>query len=82
MNQLCTSGIAPMVEILEKYGGWPVIKGSDWKPDNWNWLEINKQISNDGFIDLVLDWGIGVDLKNSTKNVLIVSTKESQNGNQ
>lgn len=67
------AGILPMLEILEKYGGWPLIKGANWNSSNFNWLETSKHISNDGFFDLILNWDIGVDLKNSKKYVLIVS---------
>lgn len=67
------SGITPMVEILEKYSGWPVVLGDDWESNRFDWLEISKRISNDGLVNLILDWGIGIDLKNSTRRVLIVS---------
>lgn len=66
-------GIKPMIELLDKYGGWPVVKGNEWDEENWNWIDISQQISNDGLMKLILNWGIGVDLKNSTRNVLIVS---------
>lgn len=61
-----------MVELLDRYGGWPVVEGSNWKEVNWNWIDISQQISNDGLLKLILNWGIGVDLKDSTRNVLIV----------
>lgn len=62
------------MEILEKYGGWPVIKGNDWKFDEWNWLDVRNQISNDGLLDLILAMSLSLDQKNSTKLVLTVST--------
>lgn len=62
-----------MIELVDKYGGWPVVKGDDWKADDWSWIDASQRISNDGLLDLILDWGIGVDSKNSTRNVLIVS---------
>lgn len=74
LNLFRGPGIKPMVEILEKYtGGWPVVKGDNWRADNWNWINASQHISNGGLLDLILDWGIGVDSKNSTRNVLIVS---------
>lgn len=67
-------GIKPMVEILEKYGGWPVVKGNDWDSENWFWLEIIKKISHDGLRDaLILTFHIVVDSKNSTRRILAVS---------
>lgn len=62
-----------MIEMLEKYGGWPIVKGNNWNAENWDWINISQQIFNDGLIKLILNWGISVDLKNSTRNVLIVS---------
>lgn len=67
-------GIKPMVHILEKYGGWPVVKGNDWHSENWFWLEIIKKISHDGLRDaLILTFHIVVDSKNSTRRILAVS---------
>lgn len=65
-----------MVELLDKYGGWPVVNGKHWNADEWNWLNISQQISNDGFIDLILDCHIEVEPKNSSKRVLIVNRAE------
>lgn len=64
-----------MVEVLEKYSGWPVVRGDDWESNRFDWLEISQRISNDGLINLILNWGIGIDLKNSTRRTLIVSTR-------
>lgn len=61
-----------MNDLLEKYGGWPIVKGDRWKAENWDWTTVSQMISNDGLLDLILDLGIAIDLKNSTKNVLIV----------
>lgn len=61
-----------MIELLDRYGGWPIVKGNRWKADNWSWINASQMISNDGIENLILNLGIGIDLKNSTKNVLIV----------
>lgn len=61
-----------MVDILEKYGGWPVVKGDDWKSHDWNWLEISNRISNDGLIKLILNCHTEVEPTNSSKRILIV----------
>lgn len=67
-------GIAPMVEILERYGGWPVVNGDKWDAGSWNWLDIQKRMFDDGFTDnLVLEISFGPYHKNSSKNVLNVS---------
>lgn len=72
-NILSFAGIKPMVELLERYGGWPIVNGNNWNAENWNWINVSQQIYDDGLLKLILNWGISVDLKNSTRNVLIVS---------
>lgn len=73
-KQLNEQGITPMVEILDKYGGWPVVKGNDWdRSNNWDWLEMMKRISHDGLDDLILTCSISVDLKNANRRILSVS---------
>lgn len=67
-----------MIALLDRYGGWPIVNGDNWKAQNWSWIDKGQQILNDGLIKLMLDVGIGVDLKNSTRNVLIVSASISQ----
>lgn len=66
-------GITPMEEILEKYGGWPVVQGNDWRSDNWNWYEMMKHISRDGLEDIILGYYISVDLKNTNRRIISVS---------
>lgn len=62
-----------MMEILEKYGGWPAVKGDQWNNDNWDWKEVNKKMSSDGLEDaLIFSLAILTDQKNSTKRVLDV----------
>lgn len=64
-----------MVEILERYGGWPVVKGENWTEENWEWMQANQNISNDGLDDVLLfSLAISTDQKNSSKRILDVST--------
>lgn len=63
-----------MVEILENYGGWPVVKGNNWKPEHWEWMDANRNISNDGLDDaLLFALAVLTDQKNSSRRVLDVS---------
>lgn len=62
-----------MVEILAKYGGWPVVKGDDWNSDDWNWLEASQRISRDALPDLIVSLSIDYDLRNTSKRILNVS---------
>ncbi|XP_031626097.1 neprilysin-2-like [Contarinia nasturtii] len=63
-------GIAPMVEILDKYGGWPVVKG-DWDSEKWDWMEAYQNMSSDGLDDNILfSLNILTDQRNSSRRVL------------
>lgn len=68
-------GPKPIKQIAEKLGGWPVIVGDSWDSDNtWTWQETTKKFRRLGFsMDYVVDFSIGVDLKNSTKRIIDVS---------
>lgn len=62
------------MEILENYGGWPAVKGDQWNSETWDWIDINKQMSNDGVENaLIFSLTILTDQKNSTKRVIDVS---------
>lgn len=61
-----------MVNILDRYGGWPVIEGDQWNTNDWNWLKTSTQIVNDGLIDLILACHIEVNPMNSTEHILVV----------
>lgn len=69
-------GIAPMVEILEKFGGWPVVKGDSWDSENgknWEFMAANRNISNEGLSDsLIFAFHIIIDNKDSSKRVIAV----------
>lgn len=72
-KQLNEKGIAPMVDILDKYGGWPVVKGNDWHSERWNWFDTMNRISRDGLDNLILECYVSVDLKNTNRRILSVS---------
>lgn len=64
-----------MVNILENYGGWPVVQGDDWKAENWDWVETKKKIVNDGLVDdIIFELAVRVDFTNSSKEIVYVST--------
>lgn len=65
-------GIVPMMNILDRYGGWPVVEGDQWNFNDWDWLTTSTQIVNDGLMDLILDCHIEVNPNNSTKHILVV----------
>lgn len=69
-------GIQPLVEMLERYGGWPVVNGDNWNETNWNWIETIGKMSNDGFhTEAIISPTTIRDLKNSSRYVFMVSTR-------
>lgn len=44
-------GIQPLLEILDEFGGWPVIKGDEWdsKNNDWDLTKMMKQLAKSGF---------------------------------
>lgn len=62
-----------MVNILEIFGGWPVVKGSEWISENWEWMDANRNISMGGLDDtLLFSLVVLTDQRNSSKRVLDV----------
>lgn len=70
-----------LVDMLEPYGGWPVLKGDEWDPTkSWNWLEMSKNMSNDGLpANFIFNVRILVDIENTTINIIDVNNKEECN---
>lgn len=49
------------------------MKGDEWKSDTWDWLEMSKNISNDGIPgNLILEASVGPDLENTSENIIKV----------
>lgn len=79
-NQACLNlsiiadrGEKPLLDILEAYGGWPVVKGDLWSGDSWNWVETLKKFRLLGLeTSIIFSFAVTTDLKNSTKRVLDV----------
>lgn len=64
-------GIKPIVTISESLGGWPVIKGDSWDEAGWTWQQSVRDFRKNGFsMDYILDFSVGIDLKNSTKRTI------------
>ncbi|XP_011312064.1 membrane metallo-endopeptidase-like 1 isoform X2 [Fopius arisanus] len=64
-------GLTPLLNILRKLGGWPVLDGDMWNEESFDWIESVYKFRDSGYsVDYFLDFSIGVDLKNSTKRVI------------
>lgn len=66
--------MAPLFNITDKLGGWPVVKGDKWDEKSWDWISAVKEFRKVGYsMDYILDFSVGIDLKNSTKRTIDVS---------
>lgn len=67
-------GIKPLADILESYGGWPVVKGDLWLDESFNWIEVIKKFRRMGLeTRVIFALSLATDLKNSSRRVLDVS---------
>ncbi|XP_066597327.1 neprilysin-2 isoform X2 [Prorops nasuta] len=64
-------GLTPLLTILKKLGGWPVLDGLNWKEGDFSWKDSVYRFRKMGYsVDYFIDFSIGVDLKNSTKRII------------
>lgn len=65
-------GLDPLLNILRKLGGWPILE-NQWNETEFNWKESVYKFRKMGYsVDYFIDFSIGVDLKNSTKRIIDV----------
>lgn len=70
-------GLTPLLDILRKLGGWPVLEGENWKESEFNWKDSVYKFRKMGYsVDYFIDFSIGVDLKNSTTRIIDVRRKQ------
>ncbi|EEB19488.1 endothelin-converting enzyme, putative [Pediculus humanus corporis] len=64
---IANRGHTPILDILKKLGGWPVLEGQSWNPGTFDWKETVYKFRDYGYsVDYFIDFSIGVDLKNTT----------------
>lgn len=68
-------GLKPLLNILERFGGWPVIEGDEWNDNgDWGWTWAIKQFRKVGYsMDYIFDFSIGIDLQKTVSRVIDVS---------
>lgn len=79
--QMCLDGSArdahganPLLEILDKLGGWPVTKGDKWNEDHWDWLDAHKKMFAHGLnSDILMEFSIAPHYSDTSKRVIYVS---------
>lgn len=66
-------GIQPLLEKIEKFGGWPVVKGDAWDSANFDWIRLIKNFSEEGFeTNQIMQFQVIVDWFNSSRNIIYV----------
>ncbi|XP_061704428.1 neprilysin-2 isoform X3 [Cydia pomonella] len=64
-------GTAPLLEMLRRLGGWPVLEGTAWNENAFSWEKSVYKFRAAGYsVDYFFDFSIGVDVKNSTKRII------------
>lgn len=70
-------GIKPLADILESFGGWPVLKGNLWSEGAFDWVETIKKFRRMGFDTYVIfAFSSETNLKNSSERILVVSIEK------
>lgn len=61
-------GIDPLLELLEKFGGWPLLD-DNWDEKSFDWLKLTATLRKYNNDILIVEW-VGADIQNSNHNVI------------
>lgn len=61
-------GIQPLLELLEKFGGWPMLDDA-WDEKSFDWLELTATLRKYNNDILIVEW-VGPDIQNSNHNII------------
>lgn len=85
VTELERKGAEPLIDMIEKLGGWPVLdvgfENSDknnstkiWNEDNWSLLDIHRKLNELGVVDdMIIPLIITSYDRNNSHNILAVS---------
>lgn len=67
-------GNEPLIDLLNIFGGWPVVKGNKWSEDSFDWIETLKKFRIHG-VDTasIFKFDVVLDLQNATVRACYVS---------
>lgn len=67
-------GNKPLADLLESFGGWPVVKGDLWSEESFDWIKMIQKFRMIGLdTSVIFTFTVSTDLKNSTARVTDVS---------
>lgn len=81
LYQLCMNkpridrdGIAPLFEILDTLGGWPILAGNSWNTNSsWSWVNSVKKLRMLGYpTDYFFDVSVKVDSKKTSRRFIYI----------
>ncbi|XP_055299905.1 neprilysin-2-like isoform X2 [Sitodiplosis mosellana] len=76
-------GTKPLADILESFGGWPVVKGNSWSDATWDWVEVIKKFRRMGLpTAIIFNFDINTDLKNSKQRQLYIDQTDLELGRE
>lgn len=68
-------GLRTIHQILKDLGSWPVLEGANWDEGSFDWRKSVYKFRVMGYsVDYFMDFSVGVDVKNSTKRIIDVSS--------
>uniref|UniRef100_A0A482ZIU4 U24-Theriditoxin-Lha1d_1 n=1 Tax=Latrodectus hasselti TaxID=256736 RepID=A0A482ZIU4_LATHA len=70
-NSIEASGSEPLKNILQKFGGWPVVVGDSWDESKFDWMDTLIAMRNFGFShNILLSLYVSPDTKDNTVNII------------
>ena len=67
-------GAAPLMDLIKDYGSWNVTDGN-WTEEKWDFMDTFVRIQKYLSIAPLFNMYVSADLKDSTKNIIVVSGK-------
>ncbi len=65
------TGLSPLLDMLRRLGGWPVLEGDAWDSAAFDWKETVYRFRRHGYsTDYLVDFSIVTDSKNSSWRVI------------
>lgn len=73
LTQIEKYGDSPLHLALKRFGGWPVVVGTNWDKHSFDWIDILIKFRELGFNhDILIDLSVTPDFRNNTRHVIDV----------